>query len=251
MDLVCRPLRRSMRSDRFPNTSWTVVLKAGEDFGQQSKDALAILCKAYWYPLYAFVRRRGHSPEQAQDLTQGFFARLLEKHYVRDCRRERGRFRSFLLVSLKHFLANEWDRAQAQRRGSGETPVSLDAVVKRGEHRYSLEPRDDLTPEKIFEKEWALTLLEKTLCALEGEFEQAGKKDHFAHLKDFLTGPDARIPYSQLASGVGMSEGALRVTIHRLRARFREVLRQEISQTVSDPSEAGDEIRYLKSVLAR
>jgi len=235
---------------QFPVTRWTVVLKAAEDSSDQSQEALAALCKAYWYPLYAFVRRRGHSPEEAQDLTQEFFARLLEKHYVRDCRQERGRFRSFLLASMKNFLANEWDRTQADKRGGGNLPVSLDAVIQNGEHRYSLEPRNNLTPENIFEKEWAVTLLDQTLRALEKEFELAGKKHQFTRLKDFLTGPETRIPYSEVAHSLGISEGAVKVAVLRVRARFREILRQEISETVSDPSEVGDEFRYLKSVLA-
>jgi DNA-directed RNA polymerase specialized sigma24 family protein len=230
-----------MRKDQFPTTQWNLVLLAGESLAQQSREALETLCRTYWYPLYAFVRRQGYSPDEAQDLTQGFFARLLEKRYLRDYQRERGRFRTFLLASLQHFLANERDWARAQKRGGGVATLPLDAVVQDGENRYSLEPRSSLTPEKIFERQWALTLLDRVLLRLQGESVQAGNSDQFGRLKDFLIGDEARIPHRQLARELGTSEGALKVAIHRLRRRFREVLREEISHTVSDPDDVQEE----------
>jgi RNA polymerase sigma factor (sigma-70 family) len=238
-----------MRRDQFPATRWTLVLHASQDANQHSQEALAILCQVYWYPLYAFVRRQGYSPEEAQDLTQSFFARLLESRYVRDYQRERGRFRSFLLGSLKHFLANQRERERAQKRGSGRVPVSLEAVVRTGETRYSLEPVHRHTPEFIFEKQWALAVVEQTLRRL--ETEQISKLEIFSRLRGLLTGDESRIPYKELAKSMNVSEGSLRVALHRLRRRFAEVLQEEIAHTLSDPDDIRDEIRYLLSVLAR
>ena len=199
----------------------------------------------YWYPLYAFVRRQGYGPDEAQDLTQAFFTRLLEKKYLRDYARERGRFRSFLLAALKHFLSNERDRARAQKRGGGVTLLPLVDVIQDGENRYSLEPRSDLTPEKIFERQWARALLDHVLLRLQEEFVTAGKVDQFDRLKGFLMGDDAGIPYSELARDLETTENALKVSIHRMRRRFKDVLREEISHTVADPAEVQEEIRYL------
>ena len=229
---------------RFPTTQWHLVLVAREGYSPESRAALASLCRTYWYPLYAFIRRQGYSPDDAKDLTQGFFARLLEKHYLRDYERERGRFRSFLLASLKHFLANEHDWNRAQKRGGGVAQLSLDAIIETAEHRYSLEPRSDLTPERIFEKQWAVTVLDRVLLRLSQESE------HFEKLKGFLVGDEARIPYRQVALDLGTTEGALKVSIHRLRRRFREALREEISHTVSDPAEIQEEIRYLMAIVS-
>jgi len=229
---------------RFPTTQWHLVLIAGEGLSRESQEALATLCRTYWYPLYGFIRRQGYPPEEAKDLTQGFFTRLLEKRYLRDYQRERGRFRSFLLASLKHFLANERDWARAQKRGGGTLTLSLEGIIDTGEHRYSLEPRSNLTPERIFEKQWALTMLDQVLLRLGKESE------HFDRLKSFLVGDEARIPYRQLANELGTTEGALKVSVHRLRRRFREILREEISHTVSDPGEVQDEIRYLMGIVA-
>jgi RNA polymerase sigma-70 factor (ECF subfamily) len=229
---------------RFPTTQWHLVLIAGDGRSRESQEALAILCRTYWYPLYAFVRRQGYSPEESQDLTQGFFTKLLEKRYLRDYQRERGRFRSYLLASLKHFLANERDWTRAQKRGGGVSPLPVDALIQTGEQRYRLEPRTDLTPEKIFEKQWAQTILDQVLLRLQGETEQ------FDRVKDFLIGDEARIPYKQLAVDLGSTEGALKVAVYRLRRRFREILRDEISHTVSDPADVQEEIRYLMTVVA-
>jgi RNA polymerase sigma factor (sigma-70 family) len=238
-----------MRKDQFPATRWSLVLNASGST-EKSVDALSTLCTAYWYPLYAFIRRQGHEPEEAQDLTQGFFARLLEKQYLGDYQRELGRFRSFLLTSLKHFLANEYDSANTQKRGGGTEAISVD-LIHAGEQRYSLEPRHDLTPEAIFEKQWAMTLLSQSVLRLQNEAEKAGKRSQFDQLKRFLTGDEDKIPYSELASNMGISEGALKVAIHRLRKQFRDALQEEISHTVSRPEEIQDEIRFLMSVLGR
>jgi RNA polymerase sigma factor (sigma-70 family) len=235
---------KSGGAGRFPTTQWHLVLIAGEGRSQEAQEALATLCRTYWYPLYAFVRRQGYSPEESQDLTQGFFTKLLEKRYLRDYQRERGRFRTFLLASLKHFLANERDWTRAQKRGGGVSLLPVDALIQTGEHRYSLEPRSDLTPETIFEKQWAHTILDQVLLRLREENEQ------FDRLKDFLIGDEARIPYKQLAIDLGSTEGALKVAVYRLRRRFREILRDEISHTVSDPADIQEEIRYLMTVVA-
>ena len=240
-----------MGAEQFPATKWTVVLSAGKSVSHESAEALRTLCEVYWYPLYAFVRRQGYAPEDAQDLTQEFFARLLERRYVRDCRPEHGRFRSFLIASLKHFLANERDWARAQKRGRGRPAIPLDGVIQSGEYRYSLEPRDNLTPDKIFEKRWALTQLDQALSRLQREFEQAGKGEQFACLKGMLVGDDVDLRYRELANNLRMSEGALKVAIHRMRHRFGEILKEEIAHTVSDRRDVEDEIRYLAAVLTR
>lgn len=227
----------------FAATRWTLVLSAarGSDTPRAAA-ALAELCRIYWYPLYAFLRRRGHSAHEAEDLTQEFFARLLDKHFLADVDPRKGKFRSFLLVALQHFLANERDRARAQKRGGGQAVVSLDGLT--AETRYHLEPADELTPERLFEKQWALTLLEQVLTQLHAEFAADGKTDLFQNLKGYLTGA-ATSPYAEVAARMGLTEGAVKVAVHRLRRRYREVLRAEIAHTVSDPSEIDDEIRYL------
>jgi RNA polymerase sigma-70 factor (ECF subfamily) len=232
------------QAGRFPTTQLHLVRTAGGSFSTESQEALAALCRTYWYPLYAFVRRQGYAPDDAQDLTQGFFVCLLEKGYLRQYQRERGRFRSFLLASLKHFLANERDRAGTQKRGGGVTTFSFEDVIRTGEQRYSLEPRSNLTPEKIFERHWALMMLDQVLARLGRESAQ------FDRLKGFLVGDETHIPYRQLATDLGTTEGAVKVSVHRLRLRFREILRDEISHTVSDPAEIQEEIRYLMTIVA-
>lgn len=233
----------------FPTTRWHLVLSARSDT-EESQEALADLCGIYWYPLYAFVRRQGYSPEDAQDLTQGFFARLLEKHYLQDFQRERGRFRSFLLASLKHFLANERDWGRAKKRGGGILPVSLSEMLSAGESRYNAQPRHDTTPEQIFEKQWVQALLDHVLVRLEAEFEEAGKGAQFDRFKGFLTDDAPDVRYRQLAEDFAMSEGALKVAIHRMRRRFRELLRESIAQTVASPDEVREELRYLLKTVA-
>jgi RNA polymerase sigma-70 factor (ECF subfamily) len=204
---------------------------------------LSALCSIYWYPLYAYVRRAGYSVDGAQDLTQGFFARLLEKNYLGDVRRERGRFRSFLLASLKHFLANELDRVRAAKRGGDSFISPLD--LGSAESRYSLEPAHELTPEKIFEKQWGLTLLDRVLTQLGEEFRSEKKSKQFDFLKIFLTGERVRGLYAQTAAELAMTEGALKVAVHRLRRRYRELLRDEVGLTVESSDKIDEEIRYL------
>jgi RNA polymerase sigma-70 factor (ECF subfamily) len=233
----------------FPTTRISLVRAAAGGSDQRSREALATLCGIYWYPLYAYVRRCGHAADEAQDLTQGFIVRLLEKNSLRHFQEERGRFRSFLLVSLKHFLANERDAVRAQKRGGGLAPVPLSVALHTGERRYSLEPRDEMTPEKIFEKQWALGLLNRVLDRLREEAAASGKPEQFDRLRGCLTGDDNRIGYRDLAGRLGMSEGAVKVAVHRLRHRFHEALRDEIAITVTHPDEVGDEIRYLLTVL--
>jgi RNA polymerase sigma-70 factor (ECF subfamily) len=224
-----------------------VVLLAGGRTTPQRDEALARLCQTYWYPLYAYVRRQGHSPHDAQDLTQEFFARLLAKKYLGQVRRDQGKFRSFLLAALKHFLANEWDRARAQKRGGGKTIISLDE--HSAETRYGLEPADPLAADKIFERRWALTLLEQVLAALRQEFAGAKKLQQFEALKEFLTGGRDLETYAVLASKLGMTEGAVKVAVHRLRRRYRELLRAEVANTVASPDDVDDEIRRLFTAL--
>jgi RNA polymerase sigma factor (sigma-70 family) len=233
----------------FPTTRISLVRAAAGGSDRQSRDALATLCGLYWYPLYAYVRRRGHDAEEAQDLTQGFIARLLEKNSLRHFQQERGRFRSFLLAALKHFLANERDAVRAQKRGGGLAPLPLGVALHTGERRYRLEPRDEMTPERIFEKQWALGLLHRVLERLREESVKSGKGQQFDLLRGCLTGDDDRIGYRDLAGRLGMSEGAVKVAVHRLRHRFHEALREEIAMTVTDPIEIGEEIRYLLTIL--
>ncbi len=234
---------------RFATTRWSQVLAAGQTGVGGSREALSRLCESYWYPLYVYVRRWGYDADQAQDLTQEFFTRLLEKHYLRAADPSRGRFRSFLLASLKHFLANERDRAGAIKRGGRATVVPLE--IENAEGRYSLEPPDDETPETIYERRWALTLLQRTLARLSREFQAAGKQALFARLEGYLTGEQETLPYAALASELGMSEGAVKVMIHRLRRRFGALLREEVSDTVSTPGEVDDEIRELFRALEK
>ena len=234
----------------FAPTQWSLVLVAGGRLTPESEKALATLCSAYWYPLYAYVRRRGYAVPEAQDLTQEFFARLLEKNYLQEARRERGKFRSFLLASLNHFLANEWDRAHAQKRGGGRNLIQLE--VDTAEGQYRLDEADTLTPEKLYEKRWALALLGKVLARIEEEFAAVGKVTLFNRLKVFLTGAEGHVPYREVAAALGMTEGGVKVAVHRLRQRFRTLLRAEIAQTIDRPDDPGaidDEIRYLLAVL--
>jgi len=232
---------------RFATTRWSQVIAAGRAQTPSSRDALAGLCEAYWYPLYAYVRRWGHGPDEAQDLTQEFFTRLLEKHYLRDADPTRGRFRSFLLASLKHFLSNERDRATAVKRGGRAQIVPLE--IETAEGLYRLEPPDADTPEKVFERRWALMLLERTLGRLRDEFVAGGRREVFSRLEGYLTGERETVPYAQLAVELGMTEGAIKVAVHRLRKRFGALLREEIGDTVSDPAQVDDEVRELFRIL--
>ncbi len=229
---------------RFATTRWSLVAAAaGRSASPQSSRALATLCEGYWFPLYAFVRREGYSAHDAQDLTQEFFARLLDKNYLADADRRRGRFRSFLLASLKHFLSKQRDRARAQKRGGGRAPLSLDFAS--AESRYHLEPAGELTAERLYDRRWALTVLEQVLGQLRNESAAAGKLPLFDRLKQYLTARADSRPYAQVADELAMTEGAVKVAVHRLRRRYRELLKQEIAQTVTGPEELDDELRHL------
>ncbi len=234
--------------EHFATTRWSLVLAAGGEASAESRRALETLCGLYWYPLYAYVRRRGRDADEAQDLTQGFFARLIEKHAVRAADRRRGKFRSYLLASLKHFLANEWDRARAQKRGGGCEVVSIDAESAEG--RYHLEPADGLTAERLFERRWALTLLDLVLAELRGQYKSDGKEHIFERLKGFLGGAVPGSPYAEAAAELGMTPEAVKVAVHRLRRRYRDLLRDQIAQTVASPEEIDDEIHHLFAALA-
>jgi DNA-directed RNA polymerase specialized sigma24 family protein len=238
----------SATGDVFATTRWTVVLAAGRRSTPQAVVALEELCRAYWYPLYAYVRGRGYSHEDGQDLTQAFFARFLEKNYIEGLSSEKGKFRAFLLVSLKHFLANEWDRANRQKRGGGILPLSLDG--QNADTRYQINPADNLSPDKLYDRAWAVTLLEQVITRLRQESVTEGKAGLFAQLKPFLMVGKSAIPYAQVAVALELTEGAVRVAVHRLRRRYRELLREEISQTLSDPTHVDEEMRALFSAFA-
>ncbi|PWU22158.1 MAG: RNA polymerase subunit sigma-24 [Verrucomicrobia bacterium] len=235
------------KAEWFDATHWSVVLKAADLASDQSHAALSKLCQTYWYPLYVFVRRQGQGPENAQDLVQSFFATVLEKNYLQAAKPERGKFRSFLLMALKRFMANEWDRANRLKRGGGHQLLSLDE--QNTEVRYKLEPADEATPEKAFERNWALALLDQVLSRLEGESSAVGKKQLFEELKPVLSGEKSAKSYAEIGARLGMSEGAVKVAVHRLRQRYREILRLEIANTVGSPEEIDDEIRHLFAAL--
>jgi RNA polymerase sigma-70 factor (ECF subfamily) len=225
-----------------------VVLTAAGSDSREAFAALEELCRTYWYPLYAFARRTGCPPEDAKDLTQGFFAILLEKQYLNDVNPGRGRFRSFLLASFKHFMANRRDRDRTQKRGGGRTLVPLQ--IEDGETRYSLEPVDDLTPERVYERRWALTLLGRALARLREEHVAAAKLELFEELKGSLAGGRGTVTLAEIGARIGMSEGAAKVAAHRLRRRYRRLLRQEIADTVATPDQIDDELRHLLNVVS-
>ena len=232
---------------QFAATRWTLVLAAGRRPSPKAADAMSELCRIYWYPLYAYVRRRGYGAQDAEDLTQEFFARILAKDCLSSVDRSKGKFRSFLLASLKHFLANEWDRAHAQKRGGGQGTVPLDGFS--AETRYNLEPAHDMTPDRLFERQWAITVLEQVMGRLRREFVSSERVKIFDALKPFLAGDETSATYAQSADRLEMTEGAVKVAVHRMRRRYRELLREEIAQTVASPEEIADEIRYLMSCL--
>jgi RNA polymerase sigma factor (sigma-70 family) len=225
------------------STRWSVVLEAGNRESDTTNESLEILCREYWYPLYSYVRRRVSTVDEAQDLTQEFFARLLEKGYLAKAQPERGRFRAFLLASFKHFLSNEWDKRRAQKRGGGRKKLSLD--LEAGEARYQLEPVDTLTPERLYERLWVVGLLSRVLSLLRDECQAEGKAGLFNVLKPYLTGRPRQASYAETADQLGMSEGATRVAVHRLRRRYGDLLRAEIAETVAGPEEVQEEIQSL------
>jgi RNA polymerase sigma-70 factor (ECF subfamily) len=231
----------------FPNTRWSVVLAARQP-SPESAAALEALCRAYWQPLYAYVRRCGQPPHDAQDLTQEFFRRLLEKNWLEAADREKGKLRTFLIVALKNFMAKEWRRAAAQRRGGGQSPAPFDTVF--AESRLAADAKA-LAPDEIFDQQWALTLLDLTVNRLRAEFAAAGRPGDFDALKNWLLAERGATDYAALAQRLGGNEGAARVAVHRLRKRFREIYREEISQTLADGADVDTELRHLAAALAR
>ena len=229
--------------DIFATTHWTVVLAAGKRSTPQSDGALEELCRTYWFPLYAYVRRRGQTKENAEDLTQAFFARFLAKNYLEGLSAERGRFRAFLLASLKHFLINEWKKSQRLKRGGGEATLSLD--WQTADTKFQIAATDEPSPDKAFDREWALALLAKVIERLQKECEADGKAKLFGQLKLFLTAGKDGTAQTEVAKALGMEEGAVRVAIHRLRKRYRELLRDEIAQTLADAADVDEEMRAL------
>jgi len=239
----------SAPGDIFATTHWTVVLAAGKHSTPQSNGALEQLCRTYWFPLYAYVRRRGHTKEDAEDLTQAFFARFLAKNYLAGLSAERGRFRAFLLASLKHFLNNEWKKSQRLKRGGGEAPLSLD--WQTADTKFQVAATAEPSPDKVFDREWALALLAKVIGRLQTECEVDGKAKLFEQLKIFLTAGKDELAQSKAAKSLGMEEGAVRVAIHRLRKRYRELLRDEIEQTLADAADVDEEMRALFGAFSR
>lgn len=228
----------------FDTTHWSVVLTAQSPCSPSAQVAMETLCGTYWYPLYAFVRRQGHSPHDAQDLTQAFFEHLLRKDFLRQVSPEKGRFRSFLLACLRHFLADEWEKIRANKRSGGKPVISLDAMD--AEARYRVEPVNAWDAETIFSRRWALTLIGRVLDRLEREFVVQGKESPFERLQTYLLNEDGPT-YADLAVELGTTEAAIKMTIYRLRRRFRELFREEVAQTVATPAEIDEEIRYLLS----
>jgi len=236
---------------RFDTTRWSLVLAARGDDSAEARRALESLCEAYWYPLYAFVRRRGETPDDARDLTQAFFASLLARRSFDDLAPERGRFRAFLVAALKHFLANQGARARAQKRGGGLSFGPLIPGADVAEGHYQQEPADPTTPETLFERRWALTVIERVLEELRGRWASDGREREFEALKECLLGQSPRGGYSAVADDLGMTPGAVKAAVHRLRRRFHDGLHRHIAETVDDPAEIEDEIRYLIAVLGR
>jgi RNA polymerase sigma-70 factor (ECF subfamily) len=228
-------------------TRWSVVLAAQDKSSPDSAAALEALCRIYWYPLYAYVRGSGRSPEDAQDLTQEFFARLFVNNWLRVVVPDKGRFRAFLLVAMRRFLANEWHHDRAQKRGAGKAVLPLDTA--EAEHRFAAEP--PLAPDALYERRWAMTLLDESLEGLQREFTRAGKAREFDCLKEWLTAERGGIPYGQIATALGATEAAARVAVHRMRKRFRQLFRQSIAQTVEAEGDVDAEMRHLVGVLSR
>jgi RNA polymerase sigma-70 factor (ECF subfamily) len=236
----------------FVSTQWSIVVAAQSRHAPDGAAAMATLCNRYWRPLYGYVRRRGYSPEDAQDLTQTYFLRLLEKNFLDQVDAQRGKFRSFLLASFKHFLANEWDKGNAAKRGGGVEFLGIEDVLGV-EHHYAGNLLDTaLNPEQLYERSWAMTILDRATARLASEFAAAGKSGIFEGLKVFLTGDQPGVKYAEVAASVGMSEGAARVAVHRLRDRFRALLRTEIAQTLANPADPrtiDEELRHLLTAL--
>ncbi len=237
------------RTGRFATTHWSVVRAAGKSSSPSYKEAMGTLCKIYWFPLYAYLRRQGYNNNEAEEHTQAFFAQLLEKHGLRLADPKQGKFRTFLLISLKYFLANERDRARAKKRGGGQKVLSLN--FENAENRYALEPAHELSPEKLFERSWALAVLERTMSRLSAEAVKTKKQKLVNHLQIYLTVRKSSVPYHKVADELDISESAVKVAVHRLRKRYRQLLRDEIAQTVSNEDQIDEEIRDLFAALAR
>jgi len=236
-----------MPPSEFQTTSWTLVRAAAGASTPDSRNALAKLCQKYWHTIYAFIRNRGYDQDQSRDLTQGFFALLIEKNYLSPANHNRGKFRSFLLTAVKHFLANEWDRTNALKRGGGHIPVSIDLVTAEGWHNATAV--DHATPETLYERRWALTLLENVMSKLRTEFSNAGKAIEFERLSMFLNKDSDSARYETVAKELAISAGALRMSVHRFRQKYRQLLRSEITESVSRPEEIDEELRFLVSIL--
>ena len=228
-------------------TRWSVVLAAGRTSQPAAREAMATLCGLYWHPLYAFIRRRGSSPEEAEDMTQAFLAHVIEKESLRHVDPGKGKFRSFLLTALKNFLSDQRSKEAALKRGGGVAPVSLDAEEAEG--RYRLDPADDLTPERIFERQWALTVIEQAMNRLRERYARSGKTNQFDEMKIFLSGEKRPVPYADVAERLGITPLAVKVAVHRLRKRFRDALREEIAQTVASSEEIDAELQALYAAL--
>ncbi len=234
-------------SAQFATTQWSQVLAAQQGGDTESTQALDALCSAYWYPLYAYVRHQGHDADQARDLTQGYFAELLDKDFLKDVDPAKGRFRSFLLASLRHYLSHERDKATAKKRGGGATTLSFDA--RDAEARFEIEPTDKLTPEQLFERRWAMTVLERAMNKLERESVASGDEEQFKRFKPYLTGQEPRQAYKQVAVDLEISEGAVKTAVYRLRQRYGQSLRAEIADTVADPAEVDAEVRHMLTTV--
>ena len=242
-----RPTSASEAPRVFPPTRWSLVLAATRPDAPESAAALEAICRAYWQPLYAYVRRSGRSPHDAQDLTQEFFRRLLEQNLLEAADRDRGRLRSFLIVALKHFMVNEWRKAVTQRRGGAQSHLSFDTDL--AETRYAADT-SALAPEEVFDRQWALTMLSLTMERLRAEFAAAGRPGDFVVLKDCLLTARGALDYTAIAARLGLNAGATRVAVHRLRKRFREIYREEITQTLADGADVEGELRHLAAALA-
>ncbi len=239
--------REDFAREVFATTHWSVVLSARGGASSGSAAALEQLCRAYWYPLYAFARRSGHSPADAEDLTQGFFAKLLEKDYLRTADSERGRFRTFLLTAFKRYMANDWDREHTLKRGGFAARIAIDQQF--AESQFATDPAIQGQPEAWYDRQWALTLLERTLKALEQEYRESGRTVLFENLRAVLTGDSDGLPYADIAQRLNLTEAAVKMAVHRLRNRYREILKREISETVASPEDADAELKHLLAVF--
>ena len=243
------PVKSREQPQGFPQTRWSVVLAARRETSSQSAAALETICRSYWYPLYAHVRRCGHSPHDAQDLTQGFFCQLLKKRWLQSADQEKGRLRTFLVVALKRFMAKEWRRVCAKKRGGGEIHIPIDTAF--AESRYAADSEAELRADDLFDQQWALTLIDLTIQRLRAEFEANGKLLDFEALKASLMAEHGKLDYGAVAARLRSTEGTARVAVHRLRKRFREIYREEISQTLADREDVDTELRHLEAALAK